>query len=238
MLQNIVIDIEGTSSATYYVTGHLYPYSADRLACLIQRHESSPAVSHAVDQVRELIGEPVAALDRATAVLLDRQASDQKVTPLKTLQGMIWEQGFANGDLTAYFYPDAVPALRAWKTAGRTIYIFSSRSSSARRAWFGPSPEGDLRSLISGYFDTENAGPKREASSYQRIAASTRTDPAQIVFASDAAAELDAAREAGWHTVGVRHPGERNYDSGVGGHLEVSSLANLDFSGDRPTAIP
>jgi len=52
-------------------------------------------------------------------------------------------------------------------------------------------------------------------------------DPARIVFLSDVTAELDAAREAGWHTVGVRRPGEPHYNRGVGDHLEVASFADI-----------
>jgi enolase-phosphatase E1 len=108
---------------------------------------------------------------------------------------------------------------------------------SAQRAWFGHSPDGDLLPLLSGHFDTENAGPKQAPRSYRVIAAATGADPARTVFLSDLVTELDAAREAGWHTVGVRRPGEPHYDKGIGDHLEVTSLADLDLAGDRPRRI-
>ena len=133
--------------------------SADRFASWIAGHQADPATSRAVAQVRELIGDRLAGPDRVVTTLLGWLASDQKVTPLKTLQGLIWERGFATGELIAHFYPDAIPALRAWKAADHGLYIFSSGSAAAQRAWFGHSPQGDLRPLISGYFDTENAGP-------------------------------------------------------------------------------
>jgi enolase-phosphatase E1 len=234
MLTAVVIDIEGTTSSTSFVASRLYPYSADRLASWMRDHHDDTRTRRAVAQVRELIGEPSAGPDRIVAVLLDWLASDQKVTPLKTLQGLIWEQGFSRGDLIAHFYPDAIPALRAWTAAGRSLHVFSSGSAAAQRAWFSHSPEGDLRPLVSGYFDTENAGPKRDASSYQVIAMAIRADPGHIVFLSDLAAELDAARQAGWHTVGVRRPGEKYYENGIGRHLEVSSLTEVDLSGDWP----
>lgn len=234
MLRTVVIDIEGTTSPTDFVTDRLYPYSADRLAAWIAGHPGDPATRRAVAQVRELIGDPGAGLDRVVATLRGWLASDQKITPLKTLQGLIWAQGFARGELTAPFYPDAVPALRAWKAAGHSIYVFSSGSAAAQRAWFGHSAQGDLRPLISGYFDTENAGPKRDPGSYRSIAAVAGVRPRQTVFLSDLVAELDGAREAGWHTARVRRPGEKYYGD-TGAHLEVGSLAELDLTGDQPS---
>jgi enolase-phosphatase E1 len=233
-LRTVVIDIEGTTGAAAFVVDRLYPYAADRLRGWIDEHDADPDIARAVAQVRELIGEPAADVSRVVAALLDWQAADQKVTPLKTVQGKIWEQGFASGELTSHFFPDAIPALRGWKAKGKELYVFSSGSVAAQRSWFGHSPEGDLLPLISGHFDTENAGPKRAADSYRTIAAATGADPATTVFLSDLVDELDAARLAGWHTVGVRRAGEPYYDRGVGDHLEVASLAELDLAGDRP----
>jgi enolase-phosphatase E1 len=233
-LRAVVVDIEGTTSATSFVTECLYPYSAERFTRWLTEHSEDPGIARAVGQVRELIGEPAAGTGRVVAALLDWLSADQKITPLKTIQGRIWAHGFAAGDLVAHFHPDVIPALRAWKAAGHRLYVFSSGSVAAQRAWFGHTPEGDLRPLLSGLFDTENAGPKRVASSYRAITASTGVDPERTVFLSDLVAELDAAREAGWHTVGVRRPGEPHYERGVGDHLEVASFAELDLTGDRP----
>jgi enolase-phosphatase E1 len=234
MLKAVVVDIEGTTSSTSFVTGHLYPYSASRMASWIADHQHDPQTRQAVAQVLELIGEPDAGPDRVVDALAGWIESDQKLTPLKTLQGLIWEQGFANGELIAHFYPDAIGALRGWAASGLEIYIFSSGSVAAQRAWFGHCAEGSLNALISGNFDTRNAGPKRDAGSYQAIARAIRADPGQIVFVSDLAAELDAARQAGWHTAGVRRPGEKYYHDSMGSHLQVTSLAELDLSGTAP----
>jgi len=118
---------------------------------------------------------------------------------------------------------------------GRTPALhFSSGSVRAQRAWFGHSPDGDLLPLLSGHVDTENIGPKRAPDSYRAITAATGGQPRQTVFLSDLVSELDAARAAGWHTVGVRRPGEPHYADGVGDHLEASSFDQLDLSGERP----
>src|SRR5579884_2437872 len=106
MLKAAVVDIEGTTSSTSFVTDCLYPYSAARIAGWITAHQDDPQTGSALAQVRSLIGDPSAGLDRITAVLLGWIDSDQKVTPLKTLQGLIWERGFAAGELISHFYPD------------------------------------------------------------------------------------------------------------------------------------
>ncbi|OPC83994.1 acireductone synthase [Embleya scabrispora] len=232
----VVVDIEGTTSATGFITEQLYPYSRAHFGRWLDEHGDDPDVVRAVEAVRELIGEPDADDRRIVEALNGWLDRDEKVTPLKALQGMIWAEGFASGELTSHFYPDAIPALRAWHAAGHRLYIFSSGSVAAQRAWFGSSPEGSLLPLFSGHFDTENAGPKRVADSYRAIAARIGELPERLVFLSDVVDELDAAREAGWWTIGVRRPDadEPYYDRGVGDHPETATFARLDLDGDRP----
>ncbi|WP_242606302.1 acireductone synthase [Protofrankia symbiont of Coriaria ruscifolia] len=220
----VVVDIEGTTSATSFVVDTLYPYSRARFGAWIDGHSEHPDTRRALAQVRELIGEPAADTARVVTALGTWLDADEKVTPLKTLQGLIWEAGFAVGELTSHLYPDVVPALRSWHDAGRRLYVFSSGSVAAQRAWFAHTPAGDLLGLFSGHFDTETAGPKRQPPSYAAITAATGVAPEWTVFLSDLVDELDAARAAGWSTVGVRRPGEPNHDRGVGDHPAVSGF--------------
>jgi enolase-phosphatase E1 len=231
MLTAVVLDVEGTTSATAFVHDTLFPYARDRLAAWVAAHRDEEAVRARLDEDRGLVGDPDA--DEATVVAqLQRWIDeDAKVTPLKALQGWIWDEGFTAGELTSHFFPDVVPALRRWAAEGRAVWVFSSGSVIAQQAWFAHSPEGDLRPLLAGYFDTENAGPKRDPHSYHRIAAAIQRPPLEIVFLSDVAAELDAARAAGWHTVGVRRPGEPCFAAGVGDHAAVASFADLALPG-------
>ncbi|MEU3617324.1 acireductone synthase [Streptomyces sp. NPDC006872] len=226
----VVLDIEGTTSATGFVVDVLYPYSRSRFAALLAERGDDPDVARAVDQVREEIGDPDADAARVEKALNAWLDDDRKATPLKTLQGVIWSEGFARGDLVSHFYDDVVPTLRAWHTAGARLYVYSSGSVSAQRAWFANSPEGDLTSLVSGLYDTENAGPKQEAESYRRIAGATGHAPDRLLFLSDRPGELDAAREAGWHAVGIRRPGEPYYEQGVGDHAQAGTFDEIDIS--------
>jgi enolase-phosphatase E1 len=233
-LTTVILDIEGTTSATAFVVERLYPYSAERFAGWIAEHGDQPEVARAVAAVRELIGDPAASQGAVVAALHRWLRADQKITPLKTLQGQIWADGFARGELVSHFFPDVIPALRAWHACGLRLYVFSSGSVAAQQAWFGHTAEGDLRPLLAGHFDTENAGPKREVASYRAIAAQTGAAPGATVFLSDVNAELDAARAAGWHTVAVRRPGEPHASGGHGGHPQVVTFGELDLSGDTP----
>ncbi len=229
MIRTIVLDIEGTTSATAYVTDTLFPYSRAHFAEYLEQHRRDPDVQRVVAAVRSALGEPGADAARVVRQLESWVDADAKVEPLKAIQGWIWQQGFARGELVAHFYPDVAPALRHWHAEGRELAVYSSGSVVAQRAWFGHSNEGDLNSLIAHNFDIETAGPKREAGSYRKIAGSLGREPGTLLFLSDLTAELDAAREAGWHTIGVRRPGEPNERTGVGDHPEVASFATIEI---------
>lgn len=237
MSLTVVVDIEGTTSSTWFVHDTLYPYSRARFRPWIETHLDDPEVQRQLGNVRSLAGDDTLDVDGVVAQLWAWLDADQKVTPLKAFQGWIWDEGFAAGDLTSHFFDDAIPALRRWHAAGHRLVVFSSGSLSAQRAWFGHTPDGDLLPLFSAHFDTENGGPKRVATSYATIAAELGEDPANLVFLSDLVTELDAAREAGWHTVGVRREGDQYFEAGVGDHLAVTSFDQLDLSGPTPLVV-
>jgi len=193
-VEAVLLDIEGTVTPISLVRDSLFPYARARLAAYLAAHAGDPAVVEILDQARALEPDtdPVAALARWSDL-------DQKVTPLKTLQGLIWKEGYAAGDLVAQFYPDVPPMLRFWKQEGLPLYIYSSGSEEAQRGIFGHSQDGDLTPLFGGFYDTR-VGPKREAESYQAIRAKIGLPAGLILFLSDIEAELDAAAAAGFRT--------------------------------------
>lgn len=223
----VVLDIEGTTSPTSAVLGTLYDYARPRLGPWISDHGDDPVVQDAVADVRREGGLPDdAPVDELVRVLHGWMDSDVKATPLKTLQGQIWADGFAAGDLLASHFADVAPALRAWHESGVRLAVFSSGSVASQRPWFRHTEFGDLSVLIDDWFDTVNAGPKREAASYRRIADALGI-PAGLVFLSDVPAELDAAAEAGWVTVGLARAGEPQEGADFGAHPVVASFADL-----------
>lgn len=232
----VVVDIEGTTSATAFVAGDLYDYARLRLRPWIVEHAGEPAVAAAVAQVVELTGLPARGADvgAVVAALHRWMDDDRKETPLKTLQGMIWADAFERGDLSAHFFDDVVPALRRWHAAGVGLAVFSSGSVTAQRGWFAHSPDGDLSALVGGFFDTVNAGPKREASSYDAIARDLGAAPGRILFLSDVTAELDGATGAGWRAVGLARRGEPNATADFADHPVVDSFDQIRVRRGEP----
>lgn len=225
----VVLDIEGTLTATSQVHVVLYDYARPRLGPWIDEHGADPVVAAAVAETRRLGELPAAAgTDDVVAVLHGWMNADQKIAPLKTLQGLIWQRGYADGDLTTEFFPDVAPRLREWHAAGLSLAVFSSGSVAGQIASFSRTTDGDVTGLFRQHFDTVNAGPKREAPSYRTIAAALGADPARVVFFSDVPAELDAAGEAGWQTVGLAREGEPFGDADFGTHLAIGSFADIE----------
>jgi len=224
-IRAILTDIEGTTSAVSFVFDVLFPYARERLPAFVREHAGEAEVATQLDAVRAESGEPAADLERVIAILLDWIAEDRKATPLKALQGMVWEQGYRAGRLKGHVYPDAVDALRAWKAAGYGLYVYSSGSIQAQRLIFCCSEAGDLAPLFSGYFDT-TSGPKREAASYARIAGAIGYPAEEILFLSDVVQELDAARVSGLRTCGLAREGGE-----LAGHPTVASFAAIDPAG-------
>jgi enolase-phosphatase E1 len=225
----VVLDIEGTLTATRQVHVVLYSYARPRLGPWIDEHADTPAVAEAVGQVRILGGlAPTAGTGEVVSMLHAWMDADEKIAPLKTLQGLVWQRGYAVGDLVTEFFGDVATVLRAWHTAGMRLAVFSSGSVAAQVASFSRTTDGDLTGLFSAHFDTVNAGPKREETSYRAIASALGADPARVVFLSDVPSELDAAAAAGWRTVGVARLGEPYGDADFGPHRTVASLAEFE----------
>lgn len=197
----IVTDIEGTTSSLSFVKDVLFPYARAALPDFIARHAREPAVRQLLDDARALAGGALD--DAALAQELQRWIdADRKLTPLKALQGLIWEAGYRRGDFRGHVYADAVEKLREWHARGVPLYVYSSGSVHAQKLLFAHTDFGDLTPLFSGYFDTE-IGAKREVEAYRRIAQALGIAPARIVFLSDIAPELAAAKGAGLRTVYV-----------------------------------
>ncbi|MBR0668405.1 acireductone synthase [Roseomonas hellenica] len=207
-LAAVVTDIEGTTTPIAFVKDTLFPFAETALDGFLDTHGQDPQVLAIIEAVRaEAPGEdPRKALRRW-------MAEDAKVTPLKSLQGLIWAAGYADGRLKGALYPDVAPALRAWAGAGLRLCVYSSGSVAAQKLLFGHSSAGDLTPLFHGYFDTR-IGAKRERASYTAIAAGLNLPPAEILFLSDIAQELDAAAEAGLATCQMLRPDDGTIASG------------------------
>ena len=229
-IKAILTDIEGTTSAVSFVYDVLFPFAASRLPGFLREHQAAPTVAAQIEAVRAEAGEPGADLDQVIEILLGWMREDRKVTPLKALQGQVWQKGYESGELKGHVYPDAVVALKQWHAKGYRLYVYSSGSIQAQKLIFGCSEAGDLTGLFSGYFDTTSGG-KRDGESYRAIASAIDVAPEQVLFLSDVTAELDAAREAGMATCGLAREGELEAD-----HPVVTSFDRID--GGLLTGLP
>ena len=216
----ILLDIEGTTTPIAFVTQTLFPYARTHLRSYLERHGDSPQYlellrtfrqEHAADAQARLNVPPWSGVGAGARASVEAYAEwlmerDRKSPALKELQGYIWEEGYRNGELVAPLFPDVPRAFERWRAAGTDIGIFSSGSVLAQRWLFRCSSAGDLSSYLCCHFDT-HTGPKQDAKSYERIAREVDKLPAAILFISDVAAELDAARSAGMKTLLAARPG-------------------------------
>lgn len=198
MIKAIVTDIEGTTSSLSFVKDVLFPYARAHLPEFVRQQHANVEVKSLLADARKLAGNELDD-EQLIAQFIDWIDRDQKVTPLKSLQGLIWEAGYQQGDFNGHIYDDAARQLQAWKQAGYGLYVYSSGSVYAQKLLFGHTAYGDLTPLFSDYFDT-HIGGKRETASYQAIAARIGLAAEQILFLSDIKEELDAARLAGFST--------------------------------------
>jgi enolase-phosphatase E1 len=216
--RGILLDVEGTTSSVAFVAEVLFPYARRELAVWLEHHWDEPATARACELIARDAGAnslaawvgagemPEDTRRRVVAEAYRLMDADAKATGLKELQGLIWQQGYARGELRSHVYPDVSPALRRWAERGLDVRIFSSGSVAAQRVFFAHTEAGDLLGLLRGHYDT-TLGPKRDPDSYRHIAADMALNPSQILFLSDVVAELDAAAAAGLNTGLAVRPG-------------------------------
>lgn len=227
-MKAILLDIEGTTTPIDFVHKTLFPYSEARISKFVHANYNSLAA-----EIAQIEFERVADVDypghldnaspnSITDYLEYLIGLDRKSTPLKTIQGKIWQEGYESGELMSDIFDDVPRAFERWRSEGKTIAIYSSGSILAQKMLFSYTNHGDLTAFITHYFDT-NSGHKRKAESYRHISDGIKMEPDGILFISDIEDELDAAKEAGLDTLLAvrdgntaadepRHPVIRGFD--------------------------
>src|SRR5690242_12976556 len=113
------------------------------MRAFVRDRADEPAVQEQLNAVATEAGRKLS-VDDAAAELIRWIDEDRKATPLKALQGMIWEAGYRAGDFKGHVYADAEKKLREWHAAGKKLYVYSSGSVQAQKLIFGHTPYGDL----------------------------------------------------------------------------------------------
>ena len=224
MIDAIITDIEGTTSSLSFVKDTLFPYASEHLADFVYSHQHCEDVTAILRAVDLEIGRALN-VDESIAQLLAWAQADQKITPLKSLQGLIWQKGYVDGDFKGHIYFDALTALQNWHQKGIALYVYSSGSISAQKLLFAHTEYGDVNPVFSGYFDT-TIGGKKAAFSYRAIVEHIQVAADRCLFLSDIIEELDAAKQAGLQTCQIvrdsaTQPGQ--------GHQFVSNFSQIQL---------
>ena len=221
--RTVLLDIEGTTTPIDFVFNVLFPYARLHCGRFLTQHASKLDVRADVAALRDenltdtrkSLNPPQLRSDTSEAELESLVAyiewliaHDRKSTPLKSLQGKIWEEGYRSGQLYGQVFEDVPRALNRWQEQKRNVCIFSSGSVLAQRLLFAHTMAGDLTRYVSHHFDT-TTGAKTDARSYQIIAKTLQQLPGEIVFVSDVTTELDAAKSAGLQTLLCQRTGNR-----------------------------
>ena len=215
-MKAILLDIEGTTTPIDFVHKTLFPFASEKMreyvgqnfnniegeiAQLKTEHAGDDSYPNTKDFDKNSIESIVNYLQFLIKV-------DRKSTPLKSIQGKIWQKGYESGELKSEVFADVPPAFERWKSNDKTIAIYSSGSVLAQQLIFTYSNFGDLTSRIDNYFDTE-IGHKRDVESYRSIALELSLKPSEIMFISDVVEELDAAKSADFNTILIIREGNK-----------------------------
>uniref|UniRef100_A0A915E6Y3 Enolase-phosphatase E1 n=1 Tax=Ditylenchus dipsaci TaxID=166011 RepID=A0A915E6Y3_9BILA len=196
----LLLDIEGTTTSISFVKDTLFPYAARNVHKYLTENmsNSSSSVTELVDALIQLSNEqnllqptqieavekgeePDKIVAKLAANVKMWIEQDKKLTALKQLQGLMWQQAYVNGESKAMCMMMCQWLLKSCK-------------------------HGDLTEFLTGYFDT-NVGPKVDPLSYQRISKDIKVNESEILFATDVHAEAIAALEAGLQVALVVRPG-------------------------------
>lgn len=203
-IKAVLTDIEGTVSDISFVKDVLFPYSYERIDDFVEKHWKE--IGDIRKATEKIVGKELTK-EEFVKIMKEWIKKDEKITPLKELQGIIWEEGFKEGKLVSHIYEDALRKLKEWKKKGLPVYIYSSGSVKAQRLFFGHTTYGDLNYLFAGNFDTK-IGNKKNPESYKRIAESLNLSPSDILFLSDSKEEIEAAYKSGMNVIMVVRNGK------------------------------
>ncbi|MEM2056296.1 MAG: acireductone synthase, partial [Thermoplasmatales archaeon] len=160
----ILLDVEGTTTPIEFVKVALFGYIREHVRDFIYKNWNTNK-SDALNRLWEMMMEDVESakftldgnanndqdnLVRYTNWLID---IDSKSSIFKEVQGLIWQEGYVNGELHGVVYSDVPLALERWSSSGKIISIYSSGSELSQRLLFSTTPYGDLTIYISKFFD-------------------------------------------------------------------------------------
>ena len=250
-ITHALLDIEGTTCSVAFVSSTLFPYARRQAGEFLTRHAHESAVRALMEEIVSAWqndptacppfpcgrdpdnesrdrdqGDPAEMAGDILPYLDHLIRNDIKLPAWKELQGMIWAEGYARGELEGPLFDDVPAALRRWAVQGLVLAVYSSGSVAAQRLLYGHSSGGDLCPLFSHWFDTRIGG-KKDPQSYGAIAARMGADPASILFVRDSLAELQAAAAAELVVLFSDRPG--NPENNSEGFRRIGNFDGIDL---------
>ena len=221
-ISHVLPDIEGTTCPVSFVAGTLSPYATKHLESFVKTKRGEEEVAELLASAQEtwkqdsnpeaqqLLAQAGAEVVAYLQLLIQQ---DRKLAELKDLQGLLWAEGYASGDLKGPLFSDVAPALRRWHQQGAVLAVYSSGSVAAQQLLYGHSTDGDLRNLFSHWFDTRT-GAKQDVASYRAISKAMGVDSSKVLFISDALLECEAAHTAKMQVLFSDREGNPGRDNG------------------------
>src|SRR6187401_2738026 len=120
MTKAILLDIEGTTTPIDFVHKTLFPYAKARIAGFVEdnfdglRIELAELAAEHKDDTAyssEFRTDSPNSISDYLKFLID---NDRKSTPLKSIQGMIWQRGYESGELRSPVFDDVPLAFGRW----------------------------------------------------------------------------------------------------------------------------
>ena len=96
-LRAVLIDIEGVVLPMAFMTETLMPLATQRLGSYIVEHAEDEEVEEALEETGRLMGGYDLEPAQAESLLLRWMKQGRKATPLKILQGLVWQEAYDSG---------------------------------------------------------------------------------------------------------------------------------------------
>ena len=218
MIDYILCDIEGTTTDSQFTEEQLSPFTLANLESFLR---INPIELRCLGELMEIPSKLV--IPRMRNLLgSDEMMNGAESRPeVQRLQGLIWQQGYASGQLQGHVYSDVKPAFQRWAANEIHIGVYSSMPVWSQKLLFGHSVAGDVAMYIRDHFDLAVCH-QHHSVGYTLISMKVFRQPSEILFLSSVERHLDAAREAGLQTTYVSRGTEASTS-----HKSVASLSEI-----------
>ena len=134
--KRIITDIEGTITDIKFVKDELFVYARQHLATYLRQQTNTEHLKPLLDEIRSLMQQPMGSIEQIISQCLLWIEQDQKITPLKVIQGYIWQQAYQRGEIKGHLYNDAFSFLLQQQQQDIPVYVYSSGSVQAQQLLF------------------------------------------------------------------------------------------------------